>query len=79
MAVNTRGGEISPLHFVAVEMTVEEGSANVIVSFRNDYKLPAAMSSRAEGHVVMGVVCRDSIETQSREISSRNASYTIEA
>ena len=49
------------------------------VSFRNDYKLPAAMSSRAEVHVGMGVVCRDSIETQSRGISGRSASYTIEA
>ena len=28
---------------------------------------------------VWEVVCRDSIETQSREISGRNASYTIEA
>lgn len=28
---------------------------------------------------VWEVVCRDSIETQSREISGRNASYTIKA
>ena len=71
--------EISPLRFAAVEMTVGREALASFVSFRNDCKLPAAVSSRAEVHVGMGVVCRDSIETQSREISGRNASYTIEA
>ncbi len=59
-------------------MTVGQVALVSSASFRNDYKLPAAVSSRAEIHVGMGVVCRDSIETQSREISGRNASYTIE-
>ena len=59
-------------------MTVGTGSADVIVYFLNECKLPAAVSSRAEGHVVWEVMYRDSIETQSREISGRNAFYTIE-
>ena len=71
--------EISPLRFAAVEMTVEREAPASFVSFRNDCKLPAAVSSRAEVHVGMESVCRDSIETQSREISGRNAFYTIEA
>ena len=58
-------------------MTVGREAPASSASFRNDYKLPAAVSSRAEVHVGMGVMYRDSIETQSREISGCNASYTI--
>ena len=45
--------EISPLRFAAVEMTVRQAAPVSIVYFRNDYKLPAAVSSRAEIHVGM--------------------------
>ena len=71
--------EISLLRFAAFEMTVRREARVSSASFWDDYKLLSDVSSRAEGHVGMGVVCRDSIETQSREISGHNVSYTIEA
>ena len=71
--------EIFPLRFVAVEMTVGREAPASFASFRNDYKLPSAVSSRAEVHVVIAINVFSAIETQSREISGRNASYIIEA
>ena len=70
-------GEISPLHVAAVEMTVGQAARVSSASFRNEYKLPSAVLSRTEVHVGMGVVCRDSIETQSQEISGHNEGCTI--
>ena len=69
--------EISPLCFAAVEMTVGQVALVSSASFRNDYKLPAAVSSRAEVHVVIAVNVFSAIETQSREISGHNVSCTI--
>ena len=50
-----------------------------IVYFLNEYKLSSAVSSRAGVHVGMVINVFSAIETQSREISGRNASYTIES
>ena len=47
------------------------------VSFRNDYKLPAAVSSRAEVHVGMTTHVFSTNEALSREISQLNAACAI--
>ena len=70
-------GEIPPLRFAAVEMTVGQAAPVSIVYFLNDYKLPAAVSSRAEGHVGMTTHVFSTNEALSRESSQLNAACAI--
>ena len=70
-------GEISPLRFAAVEMTVGQAARVSIVYFLNECKLPAAVSSRAEGHVGMTTHVFSTNEALSREISQLNAACAI--
>ena len=71
--------EISPLRFAAVEMTVGREATASFVSFGMTASCLPLCHLEQRYMSVWEVVCRDSIETQSREISGHNACYTIEA